>query len=259
MRALVLSLLTLAAATAFAETTTPTLDYRFDEVRRKVLLATPTQPTQQVQAARGQKAQSGDKVNTGWFSYALIASDAHRAKFEIFSGTEVELAGGTPGVILSLHRGKLHAMFDKITGSEPRVVQTPGALLAVRGTQYVVEVDGQGETKLDVLEGIVEIRSPLRPEPFLVRAGEAASFGRKRPPVAAPPRERGRGPNGVKPQGEGGGDPRHPGGQRPEGGDAHGNPPTPQPDGHGGHPPQGNPPPRPMPGPPPSPPPSGKP
>src|SRR5207247_11140934 len=121
----------------------------------------------------GQKAESGAQASAGWFSSALIATDTDGAKFGRFSATEVVLAGGSPGVILSLNRGKLHAMFDKITGSEPRIVKTPGALLAVRGTQYVVDVDAKGETKLDVLEGVVEVRSPLQPEPFLVRAGEA--------------------------------------------------------------------------------------
>lgn len=247
MKALIASLLTLGAVSAAAQTTP--IDYRFDEVRRKVLLASPAQPSQQVQAARGQKAQSGDKVNTGWFSYALIASEAHRAKFELFSATEVELAGGSPGVILSLNRGKLHAMFDKITGSEPRIVQTPGALLAVRGTQYVVDVDAKGDTSLDVLEGVVEIRSPLRPEPFLVRAGEAASFGRSRPPIPIAPRAGNRPPNGMRPRGEGdqhpqGGDSHRPpqGGDHPDGGDPHGGGgPHPQPQSH----PPGPPPPPP--------------
>src|SRR6266581_2720640 len=132
------------------------VDYRFDQVKRNVAL-------NDVQVAPGHHAQSGDKVQTGWFSYALIASDHYRARFEIFSSTNVQLAGGTPGVILSLERGRLHAMFDKITGSEPRVVQTPGALLAVRGTQYDVEVDRDGNTNLKVYEGIVEVKSPLQP------------------------------------------------------------------------------------------------
>src|SRR5216110_566565 len=141
------------AALLFA--TASQIDYRFDQVKRKVVL-------NDAPIVAGHHAQSGDKVQTGWFSYALIASDHYRAKFEIFSSTNVQLAGGTPGVIFSLERGRLHAMFDKITGSEPRVVQTPGALLAVRGTQYEVSVDANGKTELKVYQGTVEIRSELR-------------------------------------------------------------------------------------------------
>src|SRR5579859_1277186 len=124
---LLLPLAMLASAVTQAPTS---VDYRFDEVKRNVTLTT---PNQEIRVQKGHRAESGDKVATGMFSYALIAADHYKAKFEIFGSTSVQLAGGAPGVILSLERGRLHAMFDKITGSEPRVVQTPGALLAVRG------------------------------------------------------------------------------------------------------------------------------
>jgi len=159
------------------------VEYRFDEVKRTVTLTTPKQ-TKQVN--RGQRAQSGDVVQTGWFSYALIASERYRAKFEIFSSTDVKLASGAPGVILSLERGKLHAIFDKITGNEPRVVQTPGALLAVRGTQYDAEVDKDGKTTLRVTEGTVEVRSDVRKEPIFIHAGEMATYDRHEAPVPRP-------------------------------------------------------------------------
>ena len=54
--------------------------------------------TQESPAAKGSHAQSGDKVHTGWLSYALIAAEPQRAKFEIFGSTDVQLAGATPGV-----------------------------------------------------------------------------------------------------------------------------------------------------------------
>src|SRR6476646_8571409 len=146
------ALLFVVGATAIAQE--PSVDYRFDEVKRNVTVTT---AKQERRVDKGQHAQSGDKVTTGWFSYALIAAEKYRAKFEIYSSTDVQLAEGTPGVILSLERGRLHAIFDKITGTEPRVVKTPGALLAVRGTQYSVEVAANGGTTLDVFEGTVEV------------------------------------------------------------------------------------------------------
>jgi len=184
MKTLLASLAMLTAAAATTTTPSP-VGYRFDDVRRTVTLKTSNQESP---AAKGLRAQSGDRVHTGWFSYALIAAEPQRAKFEIFSSTDVQLAGGTPGVILSVERGRIHAMFDKITGSEPRIVQTPGALLAVRGTQYNVEVDAAGKTIVDVFEGTVEIRSPLRQEPFLVHAGETSMFSRHEPPPDHPMR-----------------------------------------------------------------------
>jgi hypothetical protein len=221
MKTLIASLLALTAVSAFAG---PAVDYHFDQVKRTVMLKT---PKSEVQAAAGTKAQSGDKVHTGWFSYALIASKEKGAKFEIFSSTDVELAGNEPGVLLSLDRGTIHAMFDKITGSEPRVVKTPGALLAVRGTQYSVEVDDKGRTTLGVFEGTVEVRSPLRKEPTFVHAGEAVGFSDHAPPAPMPmPRNMAGAPRGM--QGPPGGPNAH--------GESHGGPPPP---GHGGPPPAG--------------------
>ncbi|HXH41733.1 MAG TPA: FecR domain-containing protein [Thermoanaerobaculia bacterium] len=185
-------LASLAMLTAVAASTPPApVGYRFDDVKNTVVLKTASRESQ---AAKGLRAQSGDRVHTGLFSYALIAAELYRAKFEIFSVTDVQLAGGSPGVILSLERGRIRAMFDKITGSEPRIVQTPGALLAVRGTQYNVEVDASGRATVDVFEGTVEIRSPLRAEPLLVHAGQSSTFSRREPPpdhpTATPPERR---------------------------------------------------------------------
>jgi hypothetical protein len=221
--------LTLSATTAFAQS----IDYRFDQVKRSVTLTTTKQETT---ATPGLHAQSGDKVTTGWFSYALLASEQYRAKFEIFASTQVQLAEGTAGVLLSVDRGKIRAMFDKITGSEPRVVKTPGAMLAVRGTQFDVEVDNAGRTTVDVFDGVVEVRSDELHEPLLVHPGEQTTYGRHEPPNVHPmPDDHRRNDPTHQLQ------PQHPG-------DPHGN----------GAPPHGQPPQQPGKGmPPPPPPPSG--
>ena len=228
-----IALVALSAATAFAQP----IDYRFDDVKRKVVL------NQDLTVARGQRAQSGDKVETGWFSYALIASEQYRAKFEIFSSTEVKLAEGTPGVLLSVERGRIRAMFDKITGSEPRVVKTPGALLAVRGTQFDVAVDTAGRTTVDVFEGVVEVRSELLHEPIFIRAGEQSVYGRREPPTAHPmpeshrrndptrhePPQKGGDPKGTPPRPGEGQHPQPPTQQPPQ---QPQRPPSPPPTGH---------------------------
>jgi hypothetical protein len=230
MKTILASLALLATTAAVPQ---QRVDYRFDDIRRTVTLKT---ASQQLAAQKGQRAASGDKVSTGWFSYALIASEHYRAKFEIFASTDVQLAGGAPGVILSLERGRLRAVFDKLTGNEPRVVQTPGALLAVRGTQYEVAVDNSGKTELRVYEGTVEVRSDLRSAaPIFVHAGEASSFSRKEPP--SQPHAMPRGDSNMGP----GRDGRDGHGNEPHGGE-HGQPPQPgghsvppPPPNHGGH------------------------
>lgn len=205
MKPVLAGMIALCIAAAAAAQQNP-IDYRFDAVKHTVTLTTAKAT---LPVARGQHAASGDLVKTGWFSYALIAAEPFRAKFEIFSSTDVKLASGAPGVILSLERGKIHAMFDKITGNEPRVVQTPGALLAVRGTQYDAEVDKDGRTTLRVSEGTVEVRSELRKEPFFVHAGEMTTFSHHDMPSAPRPMSQN-------------GEPEHRGGPDDHGRDDHG-------------------------------------
>lgn len=159
------------------------IDYRFDNVRSKVTI---TMPAAEIRAAKGTVAHGGDRVRAGWFGYAMLTAPQYAAHFELFAGTDIHLAGGTPGVLVTLERGRLQAIFDAITGEEPRMVQTPGALLAVRGTRYGVEVGRGGDADLVVFEGVVEVRSPLRPEPLFVRAGETCHYGTNMPPMAKP-------------------------------------------------------------------------
>jgi FecR protein len=234
------SLLALAGSGAGAQAP---VEYRFDEVRRNVTI---THGQKDLRATKGQQAESGDKVETGWFSYALIGSDRHRARFELFSTTSVTLAAGTPGAILTLERGRIRAAFDKITGSEPRTVQTPGALLAVRGTQFDVEVNREGETTLDVFEGIVEVQSSLQPQPFMVTAGQESLFGPRRPPEVRPMPEhrRNNGPEGDR--GKNNQAPNRNGDRRGEPGTRPDRPPSDNGHGQPG-PPSGNPPPPPPP------------
>src|SRR3954453_10636292 len=69
-----LAMLTAAAAT----TTTPApVGYRFDDVKRTLMVK---REKGESPAAKGVHAQSGDRVHTGWFSYALIAAEPQRAK-----------------------------------------------------------------------------------------------------------------------------------------------------------------------------------
>ena len=233
-KTLIASVLAFSAVTALTQQPSNPIDYRFDQVKRTVTLNT---GTQELNVAAGTHAQSGTRVTTGWFSYALIAAEQYRAKFEIFSSTQVQLAEGTPGVLLSVDRGRIRAMFDKITGSEPRVVKTPGAMLAVRGTQFDVDVDNAGRTTVDVFEGVVEVRSDLLHEPLLVHPGEQTVFGRREPPNVHPmpddhrrndPTHRGPqpggDPHGIGPRGN---DPHQP----PPGGQPT-KPPSPPPGGH---------------------------
>jgi len=155
-------------------------EYRFDEVHSKVLVDADGQ-SEQVEA--GALAHGGDVVRTGWRGRATVSADAVASRFEIFPGTRVRLASDKPGVIVLLERGRLKAMFDAVIGNDERIVETPGALLAVRGTRYGVEVDGSGDTIVSVFEGAVEVRPfDSGMAPLLVRPGEVSRFGPKQEP-----------------------------------------------------------------------------
>ncbi|MBI2214902.1 MAG: FecR domain-containing protein [Acidobacteria bacterium] len=172
----------LAAALA-ASATGPAgepVSYRFDKVRSKVILVS---QGREVRVSEGADATGGDVVKTGWLGSTLVAAPRWNARFEISSSSEVSLGSDQPGVILKLQQGRLKAIFDAFTGDEPRVVATPGALLAVRGTRYGVDVDGHGNTSVVVFEGTVQIDSFDHSfEPIAVHAGEMAEYGRGRRP-----------------------------------------------------------------------------
>jgi hypothetical protein len=155
------------------------IEYRFEKVRSKVVVVSPVQT---FRAAEGAVAFGGDRVRTGWLGHAVVGVPQKAARFEIFGSSEVLLSPESAGVILSIDRGRLSAVFDALAGDEPRSIRTPGALLAVRGTRYGVEVHRDQRAVLVVFEGSVEIISPLSPEPMIVRAGQMSEFGPRHAP-----------------------------------------------------------------------------
>ncbi len=159
------------------------LAYRFEEVKSKVLRSPGGDESRDVRVAAGDPAEAGDVVKTGFFGRTVLAVPDRAARFEVFSSTRVRLAGGEPGVLLVLEKGRLKAAFDAFTGaSEARRVAAPGALLAVRGTRYGLETGPGGDSVLAVFEGTVEV-FPAGGAPSLrVERDEYCAFGPKTPP-----------------------------------------------------------------------------
>jgi len=158
------------------------LAYRFDEVRSRVTKAPGGDASRAVKVAAGDPAEAGDEVKTGAFARTVLSVPARAARFEVFSSTRVRLASGEPGVLLVLESGRLKAVFDAFTGaSEERRVAAPGALLAVRGTRYGLEVSTGGASTLVVFEGTVEL-FPADGPSLRVEAGEYCAFGPKGAP-----------------------------------------------------------------------------
>ena len=92
---------TLVAASSFGQAP---VEYRFERVRSKVTVAS---AASEIRAATGSVAYGGDRIRTGWLGYALLGAPRFGARFEVFGGSDVRLTSDTPGVLVSLERGRL--------------------------------------------------------------------------------------------------------------------------------------------------------
>lgn len=182
--------------------------YLFEDVKRSVEHWPGGDRGKAVKAVAGMEARPGDVVRTGWWGRTVLAVPEAASRFEVQANTQVRLAGGEPGVLVTVERGALKALFQALLAGETRErqVAVPGALLAVRGTRYGVEVGRDGRTVLAVFEGTVEVRrtgDPAGATP--VKAGEWSLFGPGLPMTVAPMGPRGYGEEswgkGMRPDG----------------------------------------------------------
>ena len=160
------------------------LEYEVTAVKRKLFHIV---PDGEHQLQLGDRSYSGDELRTGSRSSADFAVPARAATFHIGSKTEFRLAHGQPGVLLEIDRGSVRAIFGPLSADDEgeRLIATPSAVLAVRGTEYGIEVQKDGDTSLTVFEGEVEIRTFDKPGTILrVPAGQATRIRRGRQPSA---------------------------------------------------------------------------
>lgn len=140
----------------------------------------------------GDRARSGDRLSTASRSSAELAVPEAAARFRIGAKTRFTLAHDRPGVLLDIERGSLRAIFGHLEegGGRERLVTTPSAVLAVRGTDYGVEVEKDGDTSLAVFEGEVEVRD-AGGLGEAVRVGAGQSLNVRRGHAAGPPEPHG--------------------------------------------------------------------
>lgn len=178
----------LAASFPVAATDDPgadQIDYEIVAVNGKLFLE--VEPEERRLSA-GDRAVSGDRLRTGSSSSTTVGVPTHTAVFRVDSKTTFTLAHGRPGVLLHVEKGRIRAMFGSYTGTDPRLVTTPSAVLAVRGTNYGVKVKKNGDTQVVVFEGIVEITDPSGENPPIrVEAGQKSRIKTGRPAKAPSP------------------------------------------------------------------------
>jgi hypothetical protein len=184
----VAALATAVAASAPApepETATGTdLVYDVVEVKRQLLLAA---EDGEQQLRQGDQAHSGDSLRTASRSTANLEVPARAAAFHVKAKTRFHLAHTVPGVLIDVERGSLRAVFGKLPEGDDRerLVTTPSAVLAVRGTDFGVDVKKNGATSVVVFEGTVEVRDPRGVEKAVqVRAGQSTRIREGHAPSA---------------------------------------------------------------------------
>jgi len=112
---------------------------------------------------RGEQLPAGTILDTGSGRLLLRLSDGSELLVRPHSRLQLQQPSLTDPSYLQLLLGKIRALVNKRTGGTvPFELGTPSAVIAVRGTQFDVEVDRRSVTEVDVIDGLVEVsgRSP---------------------------------------------------------------------------------------------------
>jgi hypothetical protein len=119
-------------------------------------------------------AEQGDQLKTTLDTMAslrfLLGGRANLDK-----GTHIEIVSERD--IKLLQSGTFWAKIDSVKRGEQVRIQTAGGVMGIRGTEFVVQVDGDNTT-LSLLEGEVEV-IPAQGERYLARPGSKVRFGLK--------------------------------------------------------------------------------
>ncbi len=183
MRTAILTvLIAISVPAAATDEGAETITYDVVQVEGKLFLG--AEPEEQ-RLSIGDQAVSGDRLRTGSSSAATIGVPSHTTVFRLQAKTSCTLAHDRPGVLLHLERGRLRALFGNHTGTDPRLVTTPSAVLAVRGTEYGLRVKKNGDTEIVVFKGAVDVIDPLGENPPIrVEAGQQSRIKTGRPAQA---------------------------------------------------------------------------
>lgn len=121
------------------------------------------------------EVQAGDSILTDAKSSATLRLP-DGSTIRIFANSHVELRSehGKWREFLHLVLGNVRVSIEKLSGRpNPKVVTTPTAIIAVRGTIFAVAVAQNGDTQVGVEKGLLAVASQLHPEKeVLVNPGQ---------------------------------------------------------------------------------------
>ena len=124
--------------------------------------STVTNEAQTLDAYKGQRLESGDKVEVFEASNMTLLLDADKHVFAAEGADFTIVAGGkkrqTKTIIEQSSGAMIYGIDNKLGSEETFHVKTPNATMAVRGTVFSVRVNEDG-TRLEVSEGTVYVET----------------------------------------------------------------------------------------------------
>lgn len=107
---------------------------------------------------RGEQLPPGTILDTGSGRLLLRLSDGSEVMVRAHTRLQVQQPSLTDPRYFQLLLGRIRALINKRTGGAvPFELGTPSAVIAVRGTQFDVEVNPHNVTEVDVVDGLVEV------------------------------------------------------------------------------------------------------
>jgi len=107
---------------------------------------------------RGEQLPPGTILDTGSGRLLLRLSDGSEVIVRAHTKLLVQQPSLTDPSFFQLLLGRIRALINKRTGGAvPFELGTPSAVIAVRGTQFDVEVNSRSVTEVDVVDGLVEV------------------------------------------------------------------------------------------------------
>lgn len=138
--------------------------------------------------AQGETLPPGTVLETGGGQLLLQLADGSQVLVRAHTRLTVQQPTPTDRGYFQLLLGRIRAIITKRTGGAPPFeLGTPSAVIAVRGTQFEVEVDKHEETTVDVFEGTVEVFGKHSGTSVLVGAGSSTRVGMDTPPETPGP------------------------------------------------------------------------
>ena len=131
----------------------------------------------------GETLPPGTVLDTRGGTLLLQLTDGSQVLIRAHTRLTVQQPSPTDRGYFQLLLGRIRAIITKHTGGAPPFeLGTPSAVIAVRGTQFEVEVNRRQETEVDVVEGEVEVIGRHSRTSVLVPAGSSTRVGIDTPP-----------------------------------------------------------------------------